>query len=336
MLILFIGSICCLMVLVSVVDSMNYRPSRLADQSQHPSWLESIPFYTMLGASTIIFMLTSADHVITYMVFITSFIVLIDQVYWKKQRIEKIPALKGLSYKQAYRHEEYGEAYQHMTSPWIKTAREFFVSLLVLWLVTSFIVHPYRVPTGSLQPTIDPGDMLIANKFSYGIRMPLTNQPIYEWNGQPKRGDIVTFSDPTDAYRTLVKRVVGMPGDHIYYNNKQLFINDQPVALETIGLEYNINHFGQLETVIRQQESLPNKTHEIFIRPHVSDLASTDVVIPDNHYFMMGDNRDASSDSRYFGPVSFDNIGGKAWFVWMSIDPSSWNIRWDRIGKSLT
>ncbi|MBF13176.1 MAG: signal peptidase I [Legionellales bacterium] len=326
-----------IMLIMSTIDHAIYWPKRLSQNLPTPTWIEGLPYYSMLALSTSVFYYTSADHVITLWACVFGCITLLDKLYFFKTRLSHFPNMKASTYKQASQDSQFGQDYLNQTSPWIKLSHEFFVSTFVLWLLISFFVHPYRVPTGSLQPTIDPGDMLIAKKWSYGIRMPLSNHLIWSWNGQPKRGDIAIFSDPsTDSYRTLVKRVIGLPGDKISYIDKQLTINDQPVEVNSLGIEYNFDHAGQLETVIRKVESLPNKTHEIFVKPSANDKQVIDLVVPDGHYFMMGDNRDASSDSRYFGPVPFDKIGGQAWLIWMSIDPYSWKIRWDRIGINLT
>ena len=324
------------MVIISAADHLLYQAKRIEQKNDAPAWIESLPYYSLLCLSGVFFFFTSADHVITLWVAMFGLVVLIDKIYWAPRRLSLLPQLAHMSYKAASQHEQYGKDYLRITSPWVKLAHEFFTSTLVLWLVISFLVHPYRVPSGSLQPTIDPGDMLIAKKWSYGIRMPLTNEPIWTWNGTPKRGDIAIFTDPTDPYRTLVKRIVGLPGDHISYQDKQLFINNKPVETSSLGVEYNFDHNGEIETVLRKIENLPNKEHEIFIKPDTKDWQSVDLTIPDNHYFMMGDNRDASADSRYFGPVPFETIGGQAWLIWMSINPYTWEVRWDRIGKNLT
>ena len=171
-----------------------------------------------------------------------------------------------------------------------------------------------------------PGDFLLVNQSAYGLRLPITQTQIIPI-GTPKRGDIAVFQSPVGEEK-LVKRVVGLPGDHLVYKNKQLIINGIPVSQEASS--------GQSlsSTKMRLTEYLPGKTHDIFIQPTGAN-DSVDISIPEGHYFMMGDNRDNSGDSRIFGPVDQKFLIGKAFFIWMNWNPQSGEINEARIGQSL-
>lgn len=213
----------------------------------------------------------------------------------------------------------------------IKFSDQYFTTLLIVALVRFFLIQPYQVPTGSLEPTVMPGDFLLVNQYAYGIRLPL-NQKVIIPIGTPARGDIAVFQHPSSPEK-LVKRVVGLPGDHIVYRNKQLIINGLPVAQSsTINTSQATS---AKDAIIQLTEYLPGKTHQIQITPYTRGTDTVDVVIPPNHYFMMGDNRDNSGDSRIFGPVSEDLLIGKAFFVWMNWNPNTGFVDYERIGQNL-
>lgn len=210
-------------------------------------------------------------------------------------------------------------------------ARSFFPVLLLVLLIRSFVVQPYRVPTGSLEPTVLPGDFIVVNQFAYGLRLPVLNTKILSV-GEPKIGDIALFRWPKNPSIVYVKRVIGTPGDRVIYRNKQLLVNGEKMAQEDLGMdldqEYNIAY-----PVKVMQEKLPTVTHKIFIRPNTNAYEDFDIVVPQHHYFMLGDNRDNSGDSRVWGFVPEENLVGKALATWMSWDSNKSNIRWERIGK---
>ena len=205
-------------------------------------------------------------------------------------------------------------------------SNQYFIPLFIIAMIRFFVIQPYQVPTGSLEPTVMPGDFLLVNQSAYGLRLPITQTQIIPI-GTPKRGDIAVFQSPVGEEK-LVKRVVGLPGDHLVYKNKQLIINGIPVSQEASS--------GQSlsSTKMRLTEYLPGKTHDIFIQPTGAN-DSVDISIPEGHYFMMGDNRDNSGDSRIFGPVDQKFLIGKAFFIWMNWNPQSGEINEARIGKSL-
>ena len=202
-------------------------------------------------------------------------------------------------------------------------ARSFFPVLFIVFILRSFLFEPFRVPTGSLEPTILPGDFVVANKYSYGLKLPVWGNELLAV-GKPERGDIAIFHIPVDDKTWLVKRVVGVPGDKISYIDKKLHINGKE-------LEYNF-----IKETKDTEENLLGTKHKIYVTPARDSVSFKDLVVPEGNYFMMGDNRDNSDDSRYWGFVPFDNFEGKAVMIWFSWDQYSWtNFRWDRIGTSL-
>ncbi|MHA7840603.1 MAG: signal peptidase I [Gammaproteobacteria bacterium] len=212
--------------------------------------------------------------------------------------------------------------------------RQFFPMLLIVLVIRAFIAQPFRVPTGSLEPTVLPGDMIIVTQFNYGLRSPIFLHKLLPL-GEPKRGDIAVFHWPSDIQYHFVKRVIGLPGDHIEYHNKVLTVNGQEWEQKDKGEGEAYDEPGSPHhTVIVREEQLPQGSHKVFIDPNIlgSDF---DVTVPKNNYFVMGDNRDHSDDSRYWGFLPEKDLVGKANFVLLSWDNETWRIRWSRTGKVL-
>lgn len=221
---------------------------------------------------------------------------------------------------------------QHAHMPlWAEYARSFFPVLLIVLLLRSFIAEPYRIPSGSDKPTLLVGDFLVANKFAYGLRLPVLHTKIWAIN-EPKTGDIVLFRYPVDPSEDFIKRLVGMPGDHISYINKVLYINGVAMPQETVGhaIDENETNGPQWPVEIRQ-ENLNGIKHLIYVRPDVA-AQNFSVIVPPGEYFAMGDNRDNSNDSRYWGFVPEQNFVGKAYAIFFSWDNVVHSVRWDRIG----
>lgn len=212
-------------------------------------------------------------------------------------------------------------------------ARSFFPVFLLVLIIRSFIIQPYRVPTGSLEPTVMPGDFIVVNQFAYGLRLPVLRTKIYNV-GEPKRGDIVLFYYPKDDSTIYVKRVIGLPGDHIAYHDKVLTINGDRIWQTPMGMDLDVESNYVIPVQVKM-EVLGNVEHRIFVKPGYKLGESFDLVVPENNYFMMGDNRDDSADSREWGFVPEKNIIGKAFGVWMSWDSDKSGVRWDRIGKGI-
>lgn len=216
----------------------------------------------------------------------------------------------------------------------IDYSRSFFPVLLIVFLLRSFLFEPFRIPTGSLEPTLLVGDFILVNKYDYGIRLPVVHQTI-KATGTPQRGDIMVFRYPPNPSVDYIKRVIGLPGDKISYINKELFINDQKIPQSLITTESVKDEVNEVMNVEKKQEDLLGIKHDIYINPLSRSLDYHDIVVPKGMYFVMGDNRDASADSRYWGFVDDKDIVGKAVMVWMSWDSDKIGIRWRRIGQSI-
>lgn len=215
---------------------------------------------------------------------------------------------------------------------WLDWTAGLFPVILIVFLLRSFLVEPFKIPSGSMIPTLAIGDLILVNKFHYGIRLPVLNKKVVD-NHAPERGDVIVFRYPVDPSVDYIKRVIGIPGDEVAYLNKRLAINGQPVPTEALPDFYNEDslRYAQqaLETVgSAQHRIITDKDHPGFVIPTPQFQAFRDncrynaegVVckVPPGHYFMMGDNRDNSQDSRYWGFVPDENIVGKAFFVWMN------------------
>ena len=215
--------------------------------------------------------------------------------------------------------------------PWIpEQARSLFPVLLLVLVLRSFVGQPFRVPTSSLEPTVMPGDLLAVGMYQYGLRLPVWHTKIFE-TGEPKRGDIVLFRWPVNPKENFIKRLIGLPGDHISYINKVLFINGQP-AKQTF-IKDDIDHESNDDWIKRYEENLNGVKHQIFRNPNRPSTNFYDFVVPKRHYFMMGDNRDNSGDSRFWGVVPESAIIGKGIMVWMNWFDGQ--INWHRIGTFL-
>jgi len=201
----------------------------------------------------------------------------------------------------------------------VEYAKSFFPVLLVVLVLRSFIIEPYQIPTGSMIPTLQVGDFILVNKYHYGLRLPVIGTKIVDI-GEPQRGEVMVFIPPHEN-KYYIKRVVGMPGDRIRYEDKRLYINGEEVERDYLGATRV--EFGP-ESVAGNlyQEDLGGVEHTI----QLSDLrlgrqGRTSWIVPEGHYFMMGDNRDNSADSRVWGPVSETKIIGRAVAIWMHKDP---------------
>ncbi len=214
----------------------------------------------------------------------------------------------------------------------IEYARSFFPVLLLVFLLRSFLFEPFRIPSGSLEPTLLMGDFILVNKYDYGVRLPVLHQKV-AGAGSPKRGDIMVFRWPPNPSVNFIKRVIGLPGDHIKYVDKILYVNGEKAPQTFIKEAEALDESGAEWKAVENQENLLGLTHRIFLDPQKTSRDYHDIVVPSGMYFVMGDNRDASADSRYWGFVPDQNIVGKAILVWMSWDSAKTNLRWKRIGS---
>jgi len=216
---------------------------------------------------------------------------------------------------------------------WIDYSRSLFPVFLVVLVLRSFVAEPFRIPSGSMYPTLEIGDFIVVSKFSYGIKLPVLQTKLIDI-GEPERGDVVVFKYPQNPDLDYIKRVVGVPGDKIQYIDKHLIINGQPVAMRFQGVYKGRGSGAMMDGAKVYEECLPqaDSCHQILLddetRPGKSLL--TPITVPAGHYFVMGDNRDHSNDSRYWGFVPARYLKGRAVLIWMSWDEG---IRFDRIGK---
>ena len=216
----------------------------------------------------------------------------------------------------------------------IKIARSYLGVLLLVFVVRSFIFQPFKVVSGSLEPTVLIGDFIAVNQSEYGIRLPVIHKKIFNINS-PKLGDIALFHYPLDPNIIFVKRVIGTPGDHIVYKDKQLTINGKLMTQTPDGIGFD-EEVGQVSQLMSQRiENLNGIKHKIFVDENRIDK-EVDVIVPKNQYFMMGDNRDDSGDSRYWGFVDDNLLIGKAYRVLASWDTKKFWFRMPRFGAKFT
>ncbi|MDN5849755.1 MAG: signal peptidase I [Nitrococcus sp.] len=210
---------------------------------------------------------------------------------------------------------------------WVDLARSLFPVILAVLIIRSFIVEPFRIPSGSMIPTLLPGDFILVNKFSYGLQLPVLHTRIFG-TGQPQRGDVAVFRYPKDPSQDYIKRIVGLPGDRIHYEQKKLYINGEPVPQELIG------RYPPDPAAVVKIEHLEDADHEILLYRNALSGSFT-FRVPQGAYFAMGDNRDRSSDSRYWGAVPARNLVGEAFLIWMSWDWQDDTVNWSRIGNAI-
>jgi signal peptidase I len=215
---------------------------------------------------------------------------------------------------------------------WLDWTAGLFPVIIIVFVMRSFLFEPFKIPSGSMIPTLQVGDLILVNKFHYGIRLPVLNKKIIA-NHDPQRGDVVVFRYPVDPRVDYIKRVVGLPGDEVSYLNAQLKINGQPVptaprgdAYDDDSMHYMARFTEKLGAVEHEYQRFsqvqafnPTRTFDFPNKDQCSySLEGFVCKVPAGHYFMMGDNRDNSEDSRYWGFVPDENLVGRAFFVWMN------------------
>ena len=226
-----------------------------------------------------------------------------------------------------------------IAEPWyVEYAKSFFPVILLVFTLRSFLVEPFKIPSGSMMPTLLAGDYILVNKFTYGLRVPILNNTFYDMS-HPKRGDVFVFHYPPEPAVDYIKRVVGLPGDKIQYQDKHLIINGK---ILDVKFEDNYEYEMQGANIIsarRSKEQLGDVQHDILIHdipnqynddaPGAKLQAGETITVPEGNYFAMGDNRDNSADSRVWGFVPEHNLVGKAFFIWFNF------VKFDRIGSSI-
>lgn len=214
--------------------------------------------------------------------------------------------------------------------PWYSEyARSLFPVFLLVLVLRSFLAEPFRIPSSSLEPTLLVGDFILVNKYTYGLRLPALHNKFYRIDS-PHQGDIVVFRYPNNPHVDYIKRFVALPGDTIEYKNKVLTINGEPCPQKLLGYVVESDEQGNTYKVEKREENLRGIKHLIYIRPDVV-AENFKYTVPAGHYFAMGDNRDASKDSRYWGFVPDENLVGKAFLIWFSWDSIRDNVRWSRL-----
>ena len=251
------------------------------------------------------------ELILVLAILVSAIIVLLDRKIWAKKR-----------------------AHQGYSEPWyIEQAKSFLPILIAVVILRSFVAEPFRIPSGSMMPTLLHGDFILVNKFAYGARLPVLHTKIIE-NGQPERGDVIVFRYPKNPSLDYIKRVVGLPGDIVKYKNKQLFINDQRMPQVKLGHFVGNGRDASMTGAEQKLEKLSTVDHEILLTQQRLSIDGG-WRVPEGQYFVMGDNRDNSNDSRYWGTVPEENLVGKAFFIWMSWDIAAGQFNPSRIGTSI-
>jgi signal peptidase I len=284
---------------------------------------------------------------------VSGLIWLVDSLFFAKKRSERMAIASSASAGSS-------ELPQDPQLPWlVDTAQQIFPVIAFVLVLRSFLYEPFQIPSGSMMPTLLVGDFILVEKYSYGLKDPVMRKKFVEL-GSPERGDVAVFKYPVNPSLDYIKRIVGLPGDTVIYKNKQLFIKPAceqqspcpemaKVPLEFVNRGEVYQQFLPLE---KHTEKLGGVTHQIYKstgRAQTSDYyqqpgtRSNEWIVPENQYFVMGDNRDNSLDSRFWGFVHDDHLVGKAVAIWISFeferDPESWlpgwiptGIRFERVG----
>lgn len=254
----------------------------------------------------------SFELILVIITAITGVITYVDRLVWRPKRLravatEKEPVL-------------------------IEYARSLFPVFLVVLILRSFIIEPFRIPSGSMYPTLEIGDFIAVSKFSYGVKLPVTQTTIIPIS-DPERGDVVVFAYPNDPAVDYIKRVVGLPGDEITYVGRTLFVNGEAVKQEPVGKYLGSDSGAVMDGANLVKETMSNNhSYNVLLDMDKSSRDMSTIVVPEGHYFMVGDNRDHSNDSRFWGFVPEKNLKGKAFGIWMNWDSG---IHWGRIGKGI-
>ncbi len=215
----------------------------------------------------------------------------------------------------------------------VQWSAEFFPVILLVFVLRGFIVEPFRIPSNSMMPTLLTGDFILVSKLDYGVSIPILNKKIIEFS-KPKRGDVVVFRYPNyekdSKYKgaDFIKRVVGIPGDKIIYHSDRLRVNGEKVHYQDVGSYKGVESGIKMTGFKHKVELLEDASHDVLLDPN-NDSRGVKATVPEGHYFVMGDNRSRSSDSRFWGFVPEEYIIGKAFGIWMHYDES---LKFDRIG----
>lgn len=250
---------------------------------------------------------------------ITGFVWLLDILFLRKRRIA-LPISEGDETPREPAVVEY--------------SKSFFPVLFIILLIRSFLVEPFTIPSASMVPSLLIGDFILVNKFAYGLRLPVANTKILEI-GEPQRGDVVVFRYPKNERQNYVKRLVGLPGDEIRYDQHMIYVNGKPAAQRSVGRYVGQGANAEATGSELLIEQLGDVEHQI-LTISGRDRSRQSWIVPEGQYFVMGDNRDNSEDSRAWGMVPEQNLVGRAFFVWMHWD---WKlpgfVSWRRLGTTV-
>jgi len=254
----------------------------------------------------------SFELILVIVTAVTGVIAYVDRIIWRPKRLKAVVAVKEPII--------------------VEYARSLFPVFLVVLVLRSFIIEPFKIPSGSMYPTLQIGDFIVVNKFAYGVKLPVTQTKIIPIS-LPEHGDVVVFKFPNDPDVDYIKRVIGLPGDEITYIDRTLFVNGKLVKTELLG-KYKGSDSGSVmngASVIK--ETLANgNSHEILLDMNKRSVDMKATVVPEGHYFVVGDNRDHSNDSRFWGFVPEKNLKGKAFGIWMNWDNG---INFNRLGQGI-
>jgi len=268
-----------------------------------------------LGLAGVYFSVIGFPFFMLLTLLLTGVIWLVDYLFFEKKRVKSTTEPTAVEY-----------------------AKSFFPVILLVFVIRSFIAEPFKIPSGSMNPTLLAGDYILVNKFIYGLRVPVLNSVFFDVS-EPKYGDVMVFHFPPNPKIDYIKRVIGLPGDRIQYQDKQLTINGQTIEMTALEVSvYEMQGEGIIKS-LQLEEQLPEMKHSVLLHnmpnrytaDSIGDrfLNGETVVVPNGHYYVMGDNRDNSSDSRVWGFVPERNLVGKAFLIWFNFDDFS------RIGDSI-
>lgn len=246
--------------------------------------------------------------ILTLLTAVTGLVVAIDRFYLQKQRAENRSSNRAMNTLVDY-------------------SRSFFPVLLIVLVIRSFIFEPFRIPSGSMMPTLLQGDYIFVKKYAYGLRLPVLETEILE-TGEPERGDVVVFRLPEEPNVNYIKRVIGLPGDRVEYANHRLTVNGEEIPL------YPDPEAPAGESPPRFVEDLDGREHAILVAHPGNTIRDGVYEVPQGHYFMLGDNRDNSRDSRFLGMIPETHLVGEAVRIWLHMDGLE-IPDWERIGMKI-
>jgi len=254
----------------------------------------------------------SFELILVIITAVTGVIAYVDRIIWRPKRLKAVVAVKEPII--------------------VEYARSLFPVFLIVLVLRSFVIEPFKIPSGSMYPTLQIGDFIVVNKFAYGVKLPVTQTKIIPVS-LPERGDVVVFKFPNDPDVDYIKRVVGVPGDEITYIDRALFVNGKLVKTELQGKYQGADSGSVMNGASVIKESFANgNSHKILLDMNKRSADMNATVVPEGHYFVMGDNRDHSNDSRFWGFVPEKNLKGKAFGIWMNWDNG---IDFNRLGQGI-